>query len=1215
MSILTKNQLSASNQSSFPDNTTGAITPEILRNFNQGVIDTLVDSLNTGSFAITTGSNDFTQANTFTSISASSFVSASGFAGDGSRLTNITSSIALPILDEGIPVGNATSMNFTGSNISAVVVGGVAVVQVVNQNTGSLLTTASFNQYTASNDSKVNQLISATASYAISSSVAAVDAAQQAQINSLIAATGSLSNTSLNAFTQSQDTKNSTLETYTASVDQKFSNIGAQSSSWDNTNLNAFTQSQNTKNSTLASYTASLNTYTASNDTKWNTLGSLSGSFVTESETGSFARTNVTNVFTTTQTFTNISASGDIKGNSFQGGAARVDVLQTQLPANPGDLTILIPNGNLSVTSSISVTGAVTASFFKGDGSGLTNLPGQVSLTSLNSYTASNDTKWSNLAGQTGSYVTSAITASSLVTASAAGNTITFTKGDASTFNVSVVAAAIDTGSFATTASFNAYTQSNDQKVNSLISATGSYATTGSNRFVGNQTLTGSLFVSGNINMVNGADIVTHHVRAEGSNGLELQTSAGAIIVSMGQGGGTQAGFVGAVTANSVSASSFTGLGNLTTYSTSVDSRLNNLQTATASLFTSASLALTTASVSGQTLTFTKGDTTTFNVTLPAGSGSVINTGSFATTGSNFFVGIQSINEVPGTGVGEVYLLGRSGSLFISNQVSAAGGPSYASISHISSSQVNANTNLIFKDNSLTGSTIVSGSGNIFSNPTVAGTNRVNYIGGTTNLFLNGQSDQLPTITGSAASVSGTRPAMNGNIINGTQTWTINQAVNTGAHTYNNNILAGTGAWTFNMTGNTGVVTVSNNLGLTSTMTLNSPSRSVAEINAGASGSNSLTISNNSIQGTLSYNGPVSSSTHAISQNSILGTYTLNAQSSSRVHSSTGNIINGTLTFNDNTVFAPTVSTTNTFSNNNINGTTTFTLAGSSSFNTANNNLNTVTVTSFLDASAVTNAANRTSTLNANAVFGNNISILFSGSIGVAPTGRTLSTNLIAGQFISASLIGDGSGSNMFGTAILGGGLNVIGTTTIPAVGIQQNYGSAFFGRWNAEDGNRARTAQTIFAVGTGTSGSAGIVRKTGFLIDSGSNTFVEGTLNVSGSTAISGTFELTGSAFGNVVSMSVSSNTASMDFNLGNYFELSASVSPIRIEVSNLKGGVTSTLALNGVTSSTINFSSNVLQPSGSAYTASVSGSNDILSFVAFNSNFVNVVSTLKMI
>jgi hypothetical protein len=146
----------------------------------------------------------------------------------------------------------------------------------------------------------------------------------------------------------------------------------------------------------------------------------------------------------------------------------------------------------------------------------------------------------------------------------------------------------------------------------------------------------------------------------------------------------------------------------------------------------------------------------------------------------------------------------------------------------------------------------------------------------------------------------------------------------------------------------------------------------------------------------------------------------------------------------------------------------------------------------------------------------------------------------------------------------------------------------------------------------------------TGSYATTGSNSFVgnqtiTGSLILSSSAAVElqviGNLVLTGSAIGNVVSMSVTSNTASMNFNLGNYFELTASVSPIRIEVSNLSGGVTSTLALNGVTSSTINWSSNVLQPSGSAYTASVSGSNDILSFVAFNSGKVNVVSTLKMI
>ena len=61
--------------------------------------------------------------------------------------------------------------------------------------------------------------------------------------------------------------------------------------------------------------------------------------------------------------------------------------------------------------------------------------------------------------------------------------------------------------------------------------------------------VTGSMFISGNINMVNGSDLVTHHVRAQGSNGLELQTSNGTNIVQMGAGGGTQAAFVGAVTA------------------------------------------------------------------------------------------------------------------------------------------------------------------------------------------------------------------------------------------------------------------------------------------------------------------------------------------------------------------------------------------------------------------------------------------------------------------------------------------------------------------------------------------------------------------------------------------------------------------------------------------------------------------------------------------
>jgi hypothetical protein len=65
--------------------------------------------------------------------------------------------------------------------------------------------------------------------------------------------------------------------------------------------------------------------------------------------------------------------------------------------------------------------------------------------------------------------------------------------------------------------------------------------------------------------------------------------------------------------------------------------------------------------------------------------------------------------------------------------------------------------------------------------------------------------------------------------------------------------------------------------------------------------------------------------------------------------------------------------------------------------------------------------------------------------------------------------------------------------------------GGAHFGRYNANDGRRNKTGQTVFSVGTGISGSG----KTGFLIDSGSNTFVEGSLNISGSTQFTGSISI----------------------------------------------------------------------------------------------------------
>jgi hypothetical protein len=134
--------------------------------------------------------------------------------------------------------------------------------------------------------------------------------------------------TSLNTYTASNDTTNTTqtsrlnqLSTYTGSNDTTNT---TQNSRLDQ--LSTASGSAITRLNLLEVETANLELYTASNDTKWSTLGSLSGSF---------ARTNSSNIFNGNQTITgslfisqdlivqgsssiqNISSSNLVIGSSF----------------------------------------------------------------------------------------------------------------------------------------------------------------------------------------------------------------------------------------------------------------------------------------------------------------------------------------------------------------------------------------------------------------------------------------------------------------------------------------------------------------------------------------------------------------------------------------------------------------------------------------------------------------------------------------------------------------------------------------------------------------------------------------------------------------------------------------------------------------------------------------------------------------------------------
>ena len=115
----------------------------------------------------------------------------------------------------------------------------------------------------------------------------------------------------------------------------------------------------------------------------------------------------------------------------------------------------------------------------------------------------------------------------------------------------------------------------------------------------------------------------------------------------------------------------------------------------------------------------------------------------------------------------------------------------------------------------------------------------------------------------------------------------------------------------------------------------------------------------------------------------------------------------------------------------------------------------------------------------------------------------------------------------------------------------------------------------------------------------------VTGSTNIGGNLTTSGSVTITGSVYGNVNAVTISSNTASIDLSVANYFTLTLSGST-NINVTNPRAGVTATLVINTDTGASASFSSNVKQPSGSFYVASPSGNIDIISFTAVNSTNV---------
>jgi hypothetical protein len=414
-------------------------------------------------------------------------------------------------------------------------------------------------------------------------------------------------------------------------------------------------------------------------------------------------------------------------------------------------------------------------------------------------------------------------------------------------------------------------------------------------------------------------------------------------------------------------------------------------------------------------------------------NGIVTGTG-FATTGSNSFTGDQTLVDAAGN---SITISDASGSLML-----VAKGFTSAS-AHISASSAGIG-NFIFKTNSNTPDTIISGSGNIFTNAAAATAGFKRYVGGSNNIV---NSTSAPQLSGSMQF----SPTFTSNYI----VAQINMRGPVSSSAYNiinNNVLGAV---------NIGSTAANHAQGIVS----------------------GLTMAGNNINGNLSIIANRTNTTQntTITFNQLVqGVTTLNMNSSSILL--TGNIIGGTNVITNNTTGSNRVSP-----------------LGNASYVAQNIMMGSTTII----ASGSNDPGDTTDT----------------------DTQANIVRSLIVGNTNAVQLQGGPTGSNsLSATSILGNNLIVTGSSpnAIFNSALPGTYGSAFVGRFNAVDGNKALSAQTIFAVGTGTSTSQ---RKTGFLIDSGSNSFFEGTVNVSGSLLLTGSVSIKG----NTTFTSVGNNTTNI--------------------------------------------------------------------------------------
>jgi hypothetical protein len=334
---LTKQQLEALNNNSFPNNNAGAITPAILRDYNTSAI---ANTVNQDVYTTDSASVDSRLDNleNFSSSLVTNFATVAYVNGVSASLTTTASFNAYTQSTNTFTASISTSVGllqtFSGSQYKADSASFSARIEAVtgsSVDTGSLVTTASFNAYTASQDFLNTTFATTSSVNSLSASIFSTDATQSSLIS------GKLDTSSFNTFSTSVDSRLDLLE---------LSGSGFVTTA----SFNTYTSSQDFKNTTFAT-TSSLNAVS----TSVGLLQTFSGSEY-KNDSSSFD----SRILAITGSGGNVSVQEE---GSILGDATSFNFLGAGVTAtfSAGTASVTIPGGGGSIdTGSFATTGSNT---------------------------------------------------------------------------------------------------------------------------------------------------------------------------------------------------------------------------------------------------------------------------------------------------------------------------------------------------------------------------------------------------------------------------------------------------------------------------------------------------------------------------------------------------------------------------------------------------------------------------------------------------------------------------------------------------------------------------------------------------------------------------------------------------------------------------------------------------------------------------------------